>query len=154
MRKPIARISRGFTLVELLVVITIIGILIALLLPAVQAAREAARKLQCANHLKQLALGCLQHEGLMGRLPCNGWGFAWTGDADLGNAQQQPAGWLYNILPYIEQQALHDMARSCRPMLRTWRTWRGSAFRWMSFRAPRGGCPWLIRGRRLLVGTL
>ena len=109
MRKPVARASRGFTLVELLVVITIIGILIALLLPAVQSAREAARQAQCKNNLKQLALGCLSHESATHRLPTNGWGFAWTGDADRGTDWRQPAGWIYNILPYVEQQALHDM---------------------------------------------
>jgi prepilin-type N-terminal cleavage/methylation domain-containing protein len=103
------RLKSAFTLVELLVVITIIGILIALLLPAVQAAREAARQTQCKNNLKQLALGCLTHENLTGRFPTNGWGYAWTGDADRGTNWRQPAGWIYNVLPFIDQQGLHDM---------------------------------------------
>jgi prepilin-type N-terminal cleavage/methylation domain-containing protein/prepilin-type processing-associated H-X9-DG protein len=99
----------GFTLVELLVVVTIIAILIALLLPAVQMAREAARMAQCKNNLKQLALGCMNHENTTGRYPCGGWNWHWTGDADLGNDTQQPGGWLYNLLPFIEQTAVHDM---------------------------------------------
>ena len=101
--------SSGFTLVELLVVITIIGILIALLLPAVQAARESARLLECQNHLKQLGLAALNHESARGRFPSNGWYCRWVGDPDLGDSWQQPGGWMYNLLPYMEQQALHDL---------------------------------------------
>ena len=101
-------IRRGFTLVELLVVITIIGILIALLLPAVQAAREAARLAQCQNHLKQLALGCVQHCERQGYFPSNGWSWRWVGDPDRGFDEKQLGGWIYNILPYIEQGPLHD----------------------------------------------
>ena len=101
--------KHGFTLVELLVVITIIGILIALLLPAVQTAREAARRMQCNNNLKQLALGCLNHESANRFLPTGGWGYAYAGDPDRGFDNRQPGGWLFNILPYIEQQSLHDL---------------------------------------------
>jgi prepilin-type N-terminal cleavage/methylation domain-containing protein len=103
------RKSSGFTLVELLVVITIIAILIALLLPAVQMAREAARRAHCTNNLKQLALGCLSHESSTKRYPTNGWSWGWTGDADRGTDWRQPGGWVYNILPFIDQQSLHDL---------------------------------------------
>ena len=110
-KNPASRISRrcGFTLVELLVVITIIGILISLLMPAVQSAREAARKTQCLNNVKQLALGCLSHEHNFTFLPNCGWVWYWAGDPDRGAAMKQPGGWIYNILPFIEQRGLHDM---------------------------------------------
>lgn len=101
---------RGFTLVELLVVIAIIGILIALLLPAVQAAREAARRLMCSNHLKQVATAFAMHESTHGHYPTNGWGWAWVGDADRGFGQTQPGGWIYNILPYVEMGDIHDLS--------------------------------------------
>jgi prepilin-type N-terminal cleavage/methylation domain-containing protein/prepilin-type processing-associated H-X9-DG protein len=106
----------GFTLVELLVVITIIGILIALLLPAVQAAREAARRLQCQNNLKQVSLGCLNHEHSHKFLPSAGWGFMWAGDPNCGYGKSQPGGWHYSILPYIEQPALHDLGLYVDPV--------------------------------------
>ena len=86
---------RAFTLVELLVVITIIGILIALLLPAVQAAREAARRMQCGNNLKQVGLAMLNYESVHGRLPIGlTWGYHHSA--------------FVRLLPYVEQQALHD----------------------------------------------
>ena len=101
--------SRAFTLVELLVVITIIGILVALLMPAVQSAREAARQGQCKNNLRQIGLACTQHVAKQGHFPSSGWGYLWTGDPDMGFGSHQPGGWIYNILPYLEQGVVHDI---------------------------------------------
>jgi prepilin-type processing-associated H-X9-DG protein len=84
---------------------------VALLLPAIQAAREAARRTQCTNQVKELALGCTNHEKVAKHFPTGGWGWNWVGDADRGFGQRQPGGWMYNILPYIEENVKHDLPK-------------------------------------------
>lgn len=101
--------DRGFTLVELLVVIAIIGILIALLLPAVQSAREAARRTQCKNNMKQIALGMITHESARKTLPFGGWTYYWAADPNQGFDRRQPGTWCYNLLPFVEEQSLWKM---------------------------------------------
>jgi prepilin-type N-terminal cleavage/methylation domain-containing protein len=105
----------AFTLVELLVVIAIIGILVSLLLPAVQAARESARRVQCMNNLKQLGLAAHNHIAAHNQFPTGGWGFFWVGDPDRGINKRQPGGPFYNVLPFMEQQSLHDLATDGSP---------------------------------------
>jgi len=91
--------TRGFTLVELLVVIAIIGILVALLLPAIQAAREAARRTQCANNLKQISLGLNNYHDTYRTFPPGAWN-----EANRGNR----LAWTVFILPFIEQQTVYQ----------------------------------------------
>jgi prepilin-type N-terminal cleavage/methylation domain-containing protein/prepilin-type processing-associated H-X9-DG protein len=93
----------GFTLVELLVVIAIIGVLIAMLLPAVQAAREAARRMQCSNHLKQFTLALHNYQDVTSALPSDGW-FGWNSNV----TGRHYLGIHVRVLPFIEQGALYE----------------------------------------------
>jgi len=98
-RRP-GRVSGGFTLVELLVVIAIIGVLVALLLPAVQAAREAARRMQCTNNLKQIGLALANHESTKKEFPAGNMGWNNANTAWVGHTA------FFQILPYLEQGTL------------------------------------------------
>lgn len=104
-------LCRGFTLVELLVVIAIIGILIGLLLPAVQRAREAARRTQCVNQLKQVGLAWHNHTDTYNAFPTAGYAqhvFATFNGGRPGALDKQAAGWAFQILPFMEHDTVHN----------------------------------------------
>src|SRR3954468_16416850 len=101
----------AFTLLELLVVIAVIAILVALLLPAVQSAREAARMIECKNHLKQIGIAWQSHYTAQKFFPTGGWGSNWAGDPDQAFDKRQPGGWAYNMLPFLEERIIHDFGK-------------------------------------------
>lgn len=98
----------AFTLVEVLIVIAIIGLLIQLMLPAVQASRERARKLACRNHLKQLGIAVQSHLGARNYFPSGGWSGAFLADPQRGYGRDQPGSWLFNLLDYLEETTLRS----------------------------------------------
>jgi prepilin-type N-terminal cleavage/methylation domain-containing protein len=111
-RPRLGRPTRSaFTIVELLVVIFIIGVLVALLLPALQAARESGRAGQCKNHLRQLAIALQSHHNSHQHFPSGGWSYKWMPDPDAGHGKDQPGSWIYNILDELEQGDLRNLGK-------------------------------------------
>ncbi|WP_146400636.1 DUF1559 domain-containing protein [Planctomycetes bacterium CA13] len=118
----------GFTLVELLVVIAIIGVLVGLLLPAVQAAREAARRMSCSNNFKQIGLGLHNYHAAFKQLPMN-MGGTTHNPPDSNTSNRLFASWLVGLTPFIEQQGLWEVISNGAPS--------------NPIRVPMGPCPWM-----------
>ena len=115
-------LRHAFTLVELLVVIAIIGVLVALLLPAVQAARESGRRVQCANNLKQLGLAMHMYHNTDRRFPLPSGGL-WS-LAPWGYPAVGAPSWMYRLLPYLEQSSVLDDSEYADPALQNIPTFR------------------------------
>jgi type II secretory pathway pseudopilin PulG len=99
----------GLTIIELVVILTILFLVIALAIPAIHQAREASRKAQCMNNLKKIGQAFIEHHGIHGHFPTGGWGEQWIGDPDRGYDEKQPGGWAFNVLPFLGNNALHDL---------------------------------------------
>jgi prepilin-type N-terminal cleavage/methylation domain-containing protein/prepilin-type processing-associated H-X9-DG protein len=106
---------RGMTLVELLVVLAVISLLVGLLVPAVQATREAARVMHCQSNLKQLGLAALTCESAKRHFPSGGWGYQWQGYADIATTAGQPGSWTFSLLPFLEQEDLYRLGAYSSP---------------------------------------
>jgi prepilin-type N-terminal cleavage/methylation domain-containing protein/prepilin-type processing-associated H-X9-DG protein len=100
----------GMTLIELMVVLAILSVLGSLLLTGVQSAREVSRRVACQNNLRQFGLALEIHHQTHRHYPTGGWGNMWVGDPDRGFGIEQPGGWAFNLLPYVEQQSVRDMS--------------------------------------------
>jgi type II secretory pathway pseudopilin PulG len=111
-----SRSSRsGWTIVDLIVVVSIVGLLGALSLNSIQAARESARQLHCLNNLRQIGLATTQFEGARRHYPTGGWGWKWVADSVPNSTYGQPGGWIYQLLPYLENNAIYELPHQGGP---------------------------------------
>ena len=102
--------SKMFTLVNVVALVVIAVLIMLLLLPAINVSRDRAHAAsQCKNNLKNIGIAMKSHEAVHGFYPSGGWGNRWVGHPDLGTGVSQPGGWAYAILPFMEQQELHDL---------------------------------------------
>ena len=96
------------SLVELLIVIAVIALLLQLALPAVEMSREAARRTHCVNNIRQIVTAANLHVASRRHFPAGGWSWQWVGDSSRGTGRGQPGSWIYNSLPFLDEQAVHD----------------------------------------------
>lgn len=93
---------KGVSLIEILTTIAVVGILLSLMLVALNASRESARKIECTNRLRQIAVASQDFVGQHRHFPGNGWGFRWIGQPERGVGRLQPGGWAFQLLPFLQ----------------------------------------------------
>jgi len=99
----------GWAMIDILAVVGCILMLVQVILLAIQAQREIARKETCKNNLRKIGVACGIHLESTNRFPTGGWGFLWAGDPDRGNDKEQPGGWIFNLLPFLAENNLHEV---------------------------------------------
>jgi hypothetical protein len=119
-----------------MVVMAMLGVVLGILVPAVLQVREVSNRAQCANNLKHIGMAMLNHHALYRRYPTGGWGFLWVGDPDRPGNQNQPGGWVFNILPFVDQVQLHQQGASG-----TFREKRAAAAQVIQTPLPLMNCP-------------
>lgn len=112
--------QKGFTLLELVVSLSIVAVLVSLLLVAVHSARESARRTTCANRLRELGMATQIFVSAHQQVPSNGWGFKWIGQLERSVGPQQPGGWAFQLLPFLEISLPQCDTESCNAIRGQW----------------------------------
>lgn len=131
------RIRRGCTIVEALIAVGLLGMLVQILLPALSAARESARRLVCVRQMQRLGAAALAHHEAHNGFPSGGWHFDWIGEPERGTGPDQPGAWTFNLLDYLDAPDLRDAGRDLPAQAR----FEAIATRCRALDAPAFTCP-------------